>query len=193
MSLELISALASIGSFVVIGASAVAALIQLRHLQSSNQLQAMLAINDRWSGPEMRRIAQYVRYELPAKIASPEYASSLVKNVRDPQKHPEILLCDLWEQIGIMLKYGFVKEAPFLDLAGAQVSGNWKVLAPAIGILRRRNPGVEDLAAWENFEYLAVRAQAWERAHPRGNYPAGMERLSTLMPASNQAQTESGR
>ena len=193
MSLELISALASIGSFVVIGASAVAALIQLRHLQSSNQLQAMLAIIGRWSGPEMRQISQYVRYELPGKIRSPEYAISLVKNVRDPQEHPEILLCDLWEQIGTMLKYGFVKEAPFLDLAGAQVSANWEVLAPAIGILRRHNPGVENLAAWENFEYLAVRAHAWERAHPRGNYPTGMERLSTSMPASKDAHVDAGR
>jgi hypothetical protein len=193
MSLELISSIASVGSFVVIGASAVAALIQLRHLQSSNQLQAMLAINDRWSGPEMRKIAQYVRYELPERIASQEYATSLLKNSRDSEKHPELLLCDLWEQIGALVKYGFVKEAPFLDLAGGQVTANWEVLAPAIGILRRRNPDVEDLAGWENFEYLAARARAWQRAHPRGNYPKGEQRLSTRSRESDHSEQEPGR
>jgi hypothetical protein len=190
MSLELISAVASVGTFIVIGASAVAALIQLRHLQSSNQLHAMLAINDKWSGAEMRKIAQYVRYELPTKIASPEYAASLLKNSRDPDKHPEILLGDLWEQIGTMVKYGFVQEAPFLDLACSQVSANWEVLAPAIGILRHRNPGVEDLAAWENFEFLALRARAWERAHPHGNYPKATQRLGTPKPKASDAKQD---
>jgi hypothetical protein len=193
MSLELISALASVGTFIVIGASAVAALIQLRHLQSSNQLQAMLAIIDRWSGPEIRKIGQYVRYEMPAKITTAEYATSLLQNARDPAKHPEIALCDLWEQIGTMVKHGFIKEEPFLDLSGAQVTANWDVLAPAIGLLRHRVAGFEDLAAFENFEYLASRARAWQRAHPQGNYPKGMQRLGTPMPRPAAADLGAGR
>ena len=41
MSLELASTLASIGTFIVITATAAAAIVQLRHLRSSNQIAAL--------------------------------------------------------------------------------------------------------------------------------------------------------
>jgi hypothetical protein len=41
MSLELLNVLAGLGTFVVIAASAIAAVVQLRHLRASNQLQTL--------------------------------------------------------------------------------------------------------------------------------------------------------
>ena len=41
MSVELLSTLASVGTFIVIGATAIAAIIQLRHMRGSNQIIAL--------------------------------------------------------------------------------------------------------------------------------------------------------
>ena len=44
MSLELLNTLASIGTFVVIGATAIAAVVQLRHMRANNQLEGLLDV-----------------------------------------------------------------------------------------------------------------------------------------------------
>jgi hypothetical protein len=54
------------------------------------------------------------------------------------------------------------------------VTQNWDRLAPVAVILRRK---VGD-GPWENFEYLAVLAQDWKAAHPRGTYPVGVRRIT---------------
>jgi len=51
MSLETWSTAASIGTFVVIAATAVAALAQLRHMRSSNQIAAVTAMQHLILGP----------------------------------------------------------------------------------------------------------------------------------------------
>jgi len=54
MSLEAWSAVFSGATFVVIAASAIAALVQLRHLRSSNQLAGMIEINRMWHDPQIQ-------------------------------------------------------------------------------------------------------------------------------------------
>ena len=46
----------------------------------------------------------------------------------------------------------------------------------AIDVLRSHRGA----SAYENFEYLAVRATQWERRHPTGAYPAGLPRMKDL-------------
>ena len=173
MPIETINTLAAVGTFVVIAATAIAALIQLRHLRASNQLQAMLDINDRWNGPELQRVIRYVRYELPDKVKEPAYARSLEEHVRDIERHPEIQLADWWEQIGTMVKHGLIMQDPFLDLGSASVVGHWDLLSTTVAIVRaNRSPAV-----FENFEYLAAIGKRWLERHPDGNYPKGLGRL----------------
>jgi hypothetical protein len=174
MSLELISTLAAVGTFVVIATTAVAALVQLRHLQSSNQLQAMLSINEKWDSPEMSRAVHYVRTELPAKLAQADYAASLLAHRHDLELHREMLVCDVWEQVGSLVKYGLIRREPLLDLACSAISDQWDALSLTIAILRQTGgPGL-----FENFEYLAVLSRQWIREHPDGVYPTSVERLT---------------
>jgi hypothetical protein len=51
MSFEALSALAAVGTFVVITATAIAAMVQLRHLRTSNQLTGLLNILGRSEDP----------------------------------------------------------------------------------------------------------------------------------------------
>lgn len=185
MSPEQLSALAAVGTFLVIGASAIAALIQLRHLRASNQFAAMLHVNERWDSPDIKRIKHFIDSEFPAKYDSIEYIQSLQTNHRDPEKHPEILVCDWWEEVGAMVKHGLIREEPLFDLTGIIIINDWNKLAPAIGILRKK---YNTLAPWENFEYLVTRAMEYDRKYPRGAYPQGAGRLPTPIPAAAQQQ-----
>ena len=181
MSLELISTLAAVGTFVVIATTAVAALIQLRHLPASNPLQAMLAITDTWDGPDVSRAMHYVRSELPARRKLADYQASLFTNRHDRSLHPEMLVLDVWEQIGTLVKYKLILVRPLLDIAGGAISDQWDELAPTIALLRpRTGPSL-----FENFEYLAVLSKEWKKAHPDGVYPPGIERLPLPPPAAD--------
>ena len=187
MSPELISAIASVATFVVIAATAIAAIIQLRHLQSSNQLQAMLAINERWDTPEMSAADHYVMAELPTKVERAEYAASLLKSRRNRATHPEIFLCDIWEQIGTMVKYRLISRDPLLDIASGAISRQWDNLGPTIAILRQ----AEGPSLYENFEYLAALSKEWQTAHPLGAYPSGAQRLRLPPPPARQTKDRS--
>ena len=46
MSLELVNTIATMTTAAVIGATAIAALVQLRHLRAANQITALLAVQN---------------------------------------------------------------------------------------------------------------------------------------------------
>jgi hypothetical protein len=178
MSLEFVSTLAAVATFVVIATTAVAALVQLRHLQAGNQLAAMLSINALWDSVEMSRADSYLRTQLPERLRQSDYASSLLENRRNREQHPEVFLCDIWEQIGTLIKYRFVQQDPLLDIAGGAIYDHWERLALTIAILRARfGPAI-----YENFEYVAALGKQWRQRHPNGAYPASMERLPLPRP-----------
>jgi len=52
MSQEILSTAAAIGTFVVIAATAIAAVVQLRHLRAQNQLTGLLTVLARVEDPQ---------------------------------------------------------------------------------------------------------------------------------------------
>src|SRR5215472_14260811 len=68
MSLELVNALAAVGTFVVIAVTALAALIQLRHLRSSNQLAGLLQTVNVFGDPEFQRKLAWLHDEFPTRV-----------------------------------------------------------------------------------------------------------------------------
>jgi hypothetical protein len=173
MSLELVNALAAIGTFAVIAVTAVAALIQLRHLRSSNQLAGLLHSVNVFRDEEFQHRLTWLRSEFPAKMKDPTYLAELrYPGAISRADHPELAIADLWEQTGVYIKYGLVSEEAFMDLAGHSVLGMWEQIAGAVKI---RREAMGD-AAFENFEYLAARAVEWAKRHPT-NYPVGTPKL----------------
>jgi len=173
MSLELVNALAAIGTFVVIAVTAVAALVQLRHMRSSNQLAGLLQTVNVFRDPDFQHKLSWLRDEFPQKVKDPSFVAQL----RHPgavsrADHPELAIADLWEQTGVYIKYGLVSEEAFMDLAGHSVLSAWEDVAEAIKIRRE----IAGDAAYENFEYLASRAIEWKKAHPT-SYPPGTPKL----------------
>ena len=176
MNIETLNAVVSVATLVVVTTAAVAALVQLRHLRTSNQLAALLEIMNQWNLPTVQ-LALRELMRMPEKLTSAEYMAMLRKpGIIDRSSYPEFLALDLWEQIGTFSKSGLIEENILLDIIASQVTNAWEKAQPAVSVLRQRvGPSV-----FENVEYLAVRAKQWTKRHPNGAYPVRLPRFADL-------------
>lgn len=179
MSPEWLSVALSALTLVVIAATAVAAVIQLRHLRASNQLSALLEILDQWNTPALREAYARFYSDLPARLSDPDFRADYSnRGSVDRSTHPEMLVFDLWEQVGTYAKHGLIDETILLDIVSAQVYFAWKRGEPALSISR----AINGPSTGENFEYLAVKAARFMKKYADGTYPRGMPRMSELEP-----------
>jgi hypothetical protein len=174
MTPETLSAIASVGTFIVIAVTAVAALVQLRHIRAANQLTGLLHHVARWESDTLQSAADFVETKLPAMMKDPDFLNSLWAGTPDRRVHQELRVADWCEQMGSYIKYGMIDESQYLDLGAFYVASMWDQLRDVISI-RRAATGTN--AMFENFEFLAARAKAFNAAHPRGNYPRATPRL----------------
>ena len=174
MSLDLIGTLASVGTFLVIGATAVAAVVQLRHMRASNQLSALLDLEHEFRTPELQDSFRFVEHNLANRLRDRTYRDELERiGFIDARAHQEINALNWFDEMGALLKNRLVDENAFMDLFSRLAVQHWETLAPAISILRRRRGRGQSV----NFEYLAIRARAWVSRHPEGVIPKNAERI----------------
>ena len=172
MTLELLNTLASIGTFAVIASTAIAAAIQLRHLNRNNQLQAVIALRAERNVPELSEAYEFVVSELQEKLRDKAYREELESDQAPSRdRHKELLLADFFEHVGAYVKKKLIDEGVYFEQASP--GRYWALIEPAIAIYRRKR-GAQ---CFDNFEYLVVREQEWDKAHPQGTYPAGVRRL----------------
>ncbi len=179
MSFELVNTLATLGTFVVIAATAIAAIVQLRHTRGSNQIAALSELRETMESREFAAASQFVRAELASKLRDAAFRYQIAnRNARTDEYGALIakmsLLGNVYEAMGLLVKTGLVEQALVMEMWSKNVLNDWERLAPYIAI-RRRATGD---GLYENFEYLAVLAQDWVAAHPKGTYPAGLPRLA---------------
>ena len=173
MTYEAIGAYSALGTLIVILATAIAALVQLRHLRQSNQLSGLLSVLQLFQDPHLHDLIDFVRTDLPKRMEKPEFVAGFEQIPVDRKQHPEFHLAELYEEIGSFVRSGLIDEKLFLQGHWYNVLLYWKLLQPAIVAGRKPRPYI-----FENFEYLASRAQAWCDHHPRGNYPASAPRMT---------------
>ncbi|MDQ6766619.1 MAG: hypothetical protein M3Z41_02290 [Candidatus Eremiobacteraeota bacterium] len=194
MSPDYLTAFASLGTFLVIAVTAIAAVVQLRHIRASNQLAGMLYYVKFWETDAFQRANTFINVELAAKLRDPDYRRELLGGTIDRTAHPELVAADWCEQAGSCIKYGLIAEAQFLDLCGAYVDGTWEALKEVVAI-RRVALGP---ALYENFEYIAALGKRWGRTHKRGNYPNRVPRLlsdeeASALTGSMRAQSDASK
>ena len=96
MSLELWATIASVGTFVVIAATAIAAFVQLRHVRRSNQVAGLKSTFEMLLDPSIREIVNFVRHDLRERMKDQTFRNSLHETPVDRRDHPELYLCDLY-------------------------------------------------------------------------------------------------
>lgn len=159
-------------TFVVIAATCVTAIVQLRHLRTSNQLGGLLTTFGILQDPALRELINYVRHDLQDHLDDDSFRASILQTPVDRAKHPELYLIDIYNHIGSFVRNGLIDERIYLQTEWYNVNLYWRLLSPVIEMRRRYDPHL-----FENFEYLAARAAAWKKSHPQGDYPAGEARL----------------
>lgn len=176
MSPEWITAIGTIGTFLVIAASAIAALIQLRHMRGSNQIVALTECRETLESPDFREAQRFVSYELPKRLADPQERLRIAQ----PQSQFEgeyraiDTVANFFESMGMFVKNGIIDPELALSMWCWVVLRNWNALLPIITYVR------EDLgehSIWEHFEYLASLSSEYLKENPGGSYPRGARRM----------------
>jgi hypothetical protein len=178
VSVELVNTIATLGTFVVIAATAIAAIIQLRHMRGSNQITALNELRETMETPDFQAASHFVGSELPAKLRDPAFRYQVVHRFAQTDENVPLIrrvnsLGNFYESMGLLLKTGLVEHTLMMEMWSSNVTLDWENLAP-VAAMSRRSAGD---ALWENFEYLAVLSHDWLAVHPKGSYPAGVRRL----------------
>jgi hypothetical protein len=167
MPLELITTLSNVITLLILVGGVVAATVQFRHVRTSNELAAVLAIDRSFAEPDLQGALTYVQDRLPEKLAQAPYRSELAaRGYVDPVTHPEMAVCNWFNETGTMVAGDFLDEDLFFDSYGRLVDYYWRLLEPAIALLRRER-GPDQYAS---FEDLARRAERWRDNHRAGIY-----------------------
>lgn len=178
MSLELLNTLATFGTFLVISATAIAAIVQLRHARGGNQIAALNELRETAERPEFSAAAHFITAQLPEKILDPEFRYQVEnREARSAENGPLIAastsLGNFYESMAILVRQGFVDREVTLELWNGPIVRHWQALAPLTAINRRALGRI----LWENFEYLTVLSQDWLAKNAAGTYPAGARRI----------------
>ena len=171
--LEILNTAAAIGTFAVIAATAIAAVVQLRHLRANNQLEGLLSVLARVEDSNFNRWVTSAQRQLPQMLADPDYRRSVVDGTFD-RDVAWLNLANSYDWVGSLVKNRLIPVDAFLNVYALRVQQAWKVIQPVAALVR---PVAGD-SVWENFEYLCVKAEDWSRAHERGNYPKHMRRIA---------------
>jgi hypothetical protein len=182
MSLEAWSTVASLGTFAVITATAIAALVQLRHMRSSNQIAAVTEMRETLESERFTQARRFVAEQVPKLIADREGRNKLGVEIFPPELDAIRDVANFFETMGVFVKLGIVDRTLVCDLWDGVVFKYWKQLEPVIMIRRK----VSDPGLWANFEYLAVICEESLSNTQGDHYPRGMPRM-TIDKASLEA------
>ena len=174
MSLEAWSTVATFGTFVVIAATAIAALVQLRHTRSSNQISAVTEMRETLESSRFREARRFILEQMPRILDDPAERIKLGSRIMPPEFDAVRDVANFFETMGVFVKLGIVDRALMCDLWDGVVFQTWKELEPAI-LIRRK---VGDAGLWANFEYLAVLCQKSLSENEGDNYPRGVRRMT---------------
>lgn len=181
MSPELWTAVGSIGSAVVIAATAAAALVQLRHMRAGNATNVILALRSNFSDPIFTKANELLRGDAIARaMEDPRYRMFITDKAPAPSEEARELhralrhVANWYEVLGSMVLQRVVTMPTVADNYANVVDRDWKLCEPQIIYMRAdRN----DQSVYEGFEYLTTISRKWIHDHP-SVYPRGVPRLN---------------
>lgn len=176
MSAEWVTAAGTVGTFLVIAASAIAALIQLRHTRGSNQIIALTEIRETLESQDFREAQRFVSFDLPARLLDPQETLRIAKPQSQFEAEYQAIdtVANFFENLGVFVKNRIIDRDLALDMWSYVILRNWSALSPVISFVR------EDLgqpAIWENFEFLALQATKWQASHGDHSFLRGSNRM----------------
>lgn len=175
MSAEWLTAIATAGTFVVIAASAMAALLQIRHMRSGNAISLLTAYNNEFDTQEFQLAFAYVRSELPKRLEDDAVLDALANAPPFLGEFAAIrTIANFFEDMGAFVLTRLLDRRIVCTLYAENVTSAWRSIAPVAALLRHK---LESPSIWENFEYLAVLSEHFTERYPSGLYPPSLRRM----------------
>lgn len=186
--LEILNTVAAIGTFVVIGATAIAAVVQLRHMRASNQLEGLLTVLARVEDANFNRWLTDTQHQIDDLLSDPDYVRSIIDNTFD-RSVAWLQLGNSYDWVGSLVKNRLIPIGAFLDVYNFRIIQAWELMRPITVLARYKTSD----SVWENFEYLYISAQDWSVKHEAGNYPrhmrhAALPPIETVLPKALHAE-----
>lgn len=173
MSAEWVTAIGTIGTFVVIAASALAALIQLRHMRRGNQIASFDELRDAMESSDFRAALDFIRNDLPKHLRDPLFAERVRSAGLTGDLSAVRFASNVFESMGLFVRTGMVDAEIACELWSHIVTQTWRSVAPVAALARvYSHPAI-----WINFEYMAALSKRYMDQHPAGIYPPGVERM----------------
>ncbi len=197
MSPETITAVSSALTAVVIAGTAVAAVIQLRHMRSGNLIEAILSFRSMLEDDEHRKANRLLRGgDLARELEDPQFRRYIYRISKKlaveeaPQRYTDLVeaaiaLGNSFELIGGMVRNRVVSPEIFLANYWWIVTNTWERMKEYIA-LARQYTGNDGL--FEDFEYLTVISGEWAKRHP-DSYARGVARMPLVNPYPLEQQT----
>jgi len=172
MSSTEISTLVGLGTFFVITITAIAAVIQLRHLRRANELEGLLSVVARIDSMDFQTCVDETRRLVADRMPDPEYRRSLLDGTFERANNPWLQLGNAYEWLGTLVRWQLIPERALMDMYAPNIIAAWKSMEPIIVVIRRKP---KNAALMENFEFLYVRSrQSLDQTPSR--YPADTPR-----------------
>jgi hypothetical protein len=168
---ECLTALATAGQFLVVGAAAVFAYLQLRGLRRQQEAQVVQRIFDELNCMEFATALKFVYNDLPTRLQDIDYVRDLAEGTATASSHPEMLVMHFFNELGILVHEGLVSNL-IVPFVASPCLRSWSRLAPVVELMRRRYPH-----AYTPFESLVVRAGAVDFARINSRFRLATPRL----------------
>jgi hypothetical protein len=143
-------------------------------MAAAGQVAAIQQFFSSFEGPELRDAFQFVRVELSTRLKDPAFRAELRAGELDRRKHPEIQVCNLFDQFGLYYAESAIDRRSFLRANAGVVAGFWERLEPVVALVADPERGN---LSFQHFEYLTIHARRWLQSHPDGDFPKGELRI----------------
>src|SRR5579872_2877550 len=125
MSQETLGTAAAIGTFIVIAATAIAAIVQLRHLRAQNQLTGLLTVLARVEDPQFNEWVDAARDILKSRMPDPAYRRAILAGTFERRNNPCLNLANSYDWVGSLVKHRLIPEESLLDVYSFRVIQAW--------------------------------------------------------------------
>lgn len=142
MPLELWNTIATCGTFVVIAATAVAAVFQLRHARGSNQIAALAELRTSFQSAEFAEAFNFTNRSVAALVEDPEFRYQLLHRSERTAEYAEAIrkinfVGNYFEDMGAMILAGLLDKTSTNMIYSSDITIAWETMLPALEVSRR--------------------------------------------------------
>jgi hypothetical protein len=169
---EWLTAAASVATLLVVAVTAYAALRQIKHLRSGNQVAALLPLAEEYQAPNIQNSMNYVLGSLRSDLNDPVVRAGVTAVPAEGLARQALPCFNFYESVGALVGAGALDLELVLRYF-LLPSDLWEIGLDYIALSRRsRGPEV-----FENLEALVAMEREYAKRHGTSRYPAGLPHL----------------